>query len=38
MTRKIAPLVCTSDSIRIDTTKLTIDQDVDKMLENIKLN
>lgn len=38
MTRKIAPLVCTSDSIRIDTTKLTIDQVVDKMLENIKLN
>lgn len=38
MTRKIAPLVCTSDSIRIDTTKLTIDQVVDKMLEKIKLN
>lgn len=38
MTRKIAPLVCTSDSIRIDTTKLTIDQVVDKMLENIKFN
>lgn len=38
MTRKVAPLVCTKDSIKIDTTSLTINEVVEEILENVKLN
>lgn len=38
MTRKIAPLVCTKDSIKIDTTFLSIDEVVEKIYKNIKLS
>lgn len=38
MTRKVAPLVCTKDSIKIDTTSLTINEVVEEILKNVKLN
>ena len=38
MTRKVAPLVCTKDSIKIDTTFLSIDEVVEKIYKNIKLS
>lgn len=37
-TRKVAPLVCTKDSIKIDTTNLTINEVVEEILKNIKLD
>ena len=37
-TRKIAPLVCTPDSIRIDTTNLSVEEVVNLMYDNVKLN
>ncbi len=37
-TRKIAPLICTPDSIKIDTTNLSIQEVVDLMYNNIKLS
>ena len=38
ITRKIAPLICTPDSIKIDTTNLSIQEVVDLMYNNIKLS
>ena len=37
-TRKVAPLVCTKDSIKIDTTNLTINEVVEEILKNIKID